>query len=86
LPVKVRTWIDKSGSSVAADAEAIGHLVTIILTADCPTWPRRKRMEQIVEHLFVETSDSIGFGPNRVASMPHAIGIILGQYLKTEEE
>lgn len=80
VPVEVFTTIGKAGSDISADAEAIGRLISLVL--------------QLGGHVSLITktlrgiggSSTVGFGPNRVSSMPDAIAKFLEEkYLKEEE-
>jgi len=72
----------KAGSETAAVSEAIGRLISYILRIASPVLPT-DRMSEIVRQLEgIGGGRSLGFGPNRVRSLPDGIGQVLAQYLR----
>jgi ribonucleoside-diphosphate reductase alpha chain len=75
----------KAGSETAAVSEAIGRLISYILRMASPIAPT-ERMREIVRQLIgIGGGRSLGFGPNRVRSLPDGIGQVLDQYLREKE-
>ncbi|MBI5842832.1 MAG: adenosylcobalamin-dependent ribonucleoside-diphosphate reductase [Chloroflexi bacterium] len=75
----------KAGSETAAVSEAIGRLISYILRIASPVMPT-DRMREIVRQLIgIGGGRSLGFGPNRVRSLPDGIGQVLDQYLREKE-
>ena len=75
----------KAGSETAAVSEAIGRLISYILRMAAPVAPT-ERMREIVRQLVgIGGGRSLGFGPNRVRSLPDGIGQVLDQYLREKE-
>ncbi|MBI5963169.1 MAG: adenosylcobalamin-dependent ribonucleoside-diphosphate reductase [Chloroflexi bacterium] len=75
----------KAGSEIAAVSEAIGRLVSYILRMASPVAPL-DRMREIVRQLIgIGGGRSLGFGPNRVRSLPDGIGQVLDQYLREKD-
>ena len=75
----------KAGSETAAVSEAIGRLISYILRIASPIKPT-DRMREIVRQLIgIGGGRSLGFGPNRVRSLPDGIGQVLDQYLREKE-
>ena len=75
----------KAGSETAAVSEAIGRLISYILRMASPIAPT-ERMHEIVRQLIgIGGGRSLGFGPNRVRSLPDGIGQVLDQYLREKE-
>jgi ribonucleoside-diphosphate reductase alpha chain len=75
----------KAGSETAAVSEAIGRLISYILRIASPVMPT-DRMREIVRQLTgIGGGRSLGFGPNRVRSLPDGIGQVLDQYLREKE-
>jgi ribonucleoside-diphosphate reductase alpha chain len=71
----------KAGSETAAVSEAIGRLVSYILRLASPIAPR-ERMAEVVRQLSgIGGGRSLGFGPNRVRSLPDGVGQVLDEYL-----
>ncbi len=71
----------KAGSEIAAVSEAIGRLISYILRMASPVAPVDRMREIIVQLLGIGGGRSLGFGANRVRSLPDGIGQILDQYL-----
>ena len=80
-PVEVFVNIGKAGSDVAAASEALGRLVTLFLKhAAIPSTERKVSM--LIDHLAnIGGSTSVGFGENRVTSVPDAIAKSLKKHL-----
>lgn len=75
----------KAGSETAAVSEAIGRLISYILRMAGPVVPT-DRMREIVRQLTgIGGGRSLGFGPNRVRSLPDGIGQALEHYLREKE-
>ena len=74
-PVELFAQIGKAGSDVAAFTEAIARLVSIGLRSGVDP-------QEIADQLMgIGGSRSIGFGPNRVRSVPDAIGQFIDEYV-----
>ncbi len=70
----------KSGSDVSAMADALGRMISFVLRIHSPV-PARERMREIVSELTgIGGSRSIGFGENRVRSVPDAIAKVLARH------
>lgn len=81
-PVELFAQIGKAGSDLSAFTEAIARLVSTALRSGVDP-------QEVADQLQgIGGSRSIGFGPNRVRSVPDAIGQFLDEYLKgvAEEE
>ena len=73
--------IGKAGSDVAALAEALGRLISVHLQIDSPL-TQNERAEEVGRQLrSIGGSTSIGFGENRVRSLPDAVGRALELYI-----
>ncbi len=72
----------KAGSETAAVSEAIGRLISYILRMASPIAPVDRMREVIVQLIGIGGGRSLGFGPNRVRSLPDGIGQVLDQYLR----
>jgi ribonucleoside-diphosphate reductase alpha chain len=84
-PFEVFINTAKAGSETAAVSEAIGRLISYILRLTSPIAPR-ERMREVVRQLAgIGGGRSLGFGPNRVRSLPDGIGQVLDAYLKAQE-
>jgi ribonucleoside-diphosphate reductase alpha chain len=75
----------KAGSDTAAVSEAIGRLISYILRLASPIAPR-ERLKEVVRQLSgIGGGRSLGFGPNRVRSLPDGVAQILDEYLQETE-
>lgn len=81
-PVEMFVNIGKAGSDVAAASEALGRLATLFLKhADEPN--TEKKVAYLVDHLSsIGGSSSVGFGENRVTSVPDAMAKSLRKHLE----
>lgn len=71
----------KAGSEIAAVSEAIGRLISYILRMASPIAPVDRMREIVVQLIGIGGGRSLGFGPNRVRSLPDGIGQVLDGYL-----
>lgn len=70
----------KSGSDLMALADALGRMISFVLRIHSPV-PARERMREIVSELAgIGGSRSIGFGADRVRSLPDAISKVLAKH------
>lgn len=72
----------KAGSETAAVSEAIGRLISYILRMASPVAPLDRMREVVIQLIGIGGGRSLGFGPNRVRSLPDGIGQVLDQYLR----
>jgi len=75
----------KAGSEIAAVSEAIGRLISYILRMASPVAPLDRMREIVVQLIGIGGGRSLGFGPNRVRSLPDGIGQVLEQYLNEKD-
>ncbi|OGH05170.1 MAG: ribonucleoside-diphosphate reductase [Candidatus Levybacteria bacterium RBG_16_35_11] len=79
-PFEVFITVGKSGSDVAAMADALGRMISVTLRLNGDL-PPRERIRQIVAHLIgIGGAKSIGFGTNRVRSLPDAVAKVLATH------
>ncbi|MBL8100079.1 MAG: adenosylcobalamin-dependent ribonucleoside-diphosphate reductase [Anaerolineales bacterium] len=71
----------KAGSEIAAVSETIGRLISYILRMASPIAPVDRMREIVVQLIGIGGGRSLGFGPNRVRSLPDGIGQVLDGYL-----
>lgn len=70
----------KSGSDLMALADALGRMISFVLRIYSPV-PSRERVREIVSELTgIGGSKSVGFGLNRVRSLPDAIAKVLANH------
>jgi ribonucleoside-diphosphate reductase alpha chain len=73
-PFEVFMSLGKAGGALMADVEAIGRLISLALRSGIP-------LKEIHRQLRGISSDrAIGLGPNKVLSVPDAVGIALEKY------
>lgn len=71
----------KAGSDTAAVSEAIGRLISYVLRLASPVEPAR-RLEEVIRQLSgIGGGRPLGFGPNRVRSLPDGVAQVLEDYL-----
>ncbi len=79
-PFEVFITTAKAGSETAAVSEAIGRLISYILRLASPVAPRERLAEVVSQLAGIGGGRSIGFGPNRVASLPDGVARALAEY------
>jgi ribonucleoside-diphosphate reductase alpha chain len=85
-PLEAFVNIGSSGSDVMAFAEALGRLISLVLRVPSPL-TQREKIQQIVDQLSgIGGSRSVGFGINRVLSLPDALAQVLNSYATDLEE
>ncbi len=85
-PFEVFLTTGKAGSEIFAVSEAIGRLISYTLRLASPVAPR-ERLEEVARQLNgIGGGRPMGFGPNRVLSLPDAVGRALSDYLAAESE
>ncbi len=75
----------KAGSETAAVSEAIGRLISYILRMAGPIVPTDRMREVARQLMGIGGGRSLGFGPNRVRSLPDGIGQVLDHYLREKD-
>jgi ribonucleoside-diphosphate reductase alpha chain len=87
-PFEVFVSVGKAGSDTMAVAEAMGRLISLILRMPSPFTPTR-RVEEILGQLSgIGGGRPLGFGAQRVLSLPDGIARVLAEHLgqvKVEE-
>lgn len=85
-PFEVFVDIGKGGSDIKAMAEALGRLASLVLRVSSPLTPR-ERIQEIVSQLSgIGGPRSMGFGRNRVRSLPDALAQALEEQYLLEDE
>lgn len=78
-PVELFAQIGKAGSDVSAFTEGLARLISLALRAGVDP-------HEVADQLWgIGGSRSVGFGPNRVRSVPDAIGQFLTEWLREHE-
>lgn len=81
-PFEVFISSGKTGSDVRAISDALGMMISLNLRLNSMLSPR-ERVRTIVEKLTgIGGAKSIGFGPNRVRSLPDAVAKVLAQHFQ----
>jgi len=65
--------VGKAGSDVTAMAEALGRLISLVLRISSPITPTDRIRKVAAELIGIGGARSLGFGENRVRSLPDAI-------------
>jgi ribonucleoside-diphosphate reductase alpha chain len=81
-PFEVFVNTAKAGSDTAAVSEAIGRLISYILRLASPIEPRARLKEVFRQLAGIGGGRSLGFGPNRVRSLPDGVAHALDEYLE----
>lgn len=82
-PFEVFINVAKVGSDVAADAEGIGRLISLILRMPSPLTPKQRAQAIIAQLKGIGSGRPMGFGKNRVMSLPDAIAQTLEEHIGT---
>jgi ribonucleoside-diphosphate reductase alpha chain len=85
-PFEVFINTAKAGSETAAVSEAIGRLISYTLRLASPVAPRDRLKEVVRQLAGIGGGRSLGFGPNRVRSLPDGVAQTLAEYLDNTEE
>lgn len=80
-PFEVFISTAKAGTDISAISEAIGRLVSFVLRIASPVAPRERLAEVVRQLDGIGGSRSLGFGPNRVRSLPDGVSRALANYL-----
>ncbi len=76
----------KAGSDTAAVSEAIARLVSYILRLISPVEPSKRLRDVISQLNGIGGGRPLGFGPNRVRSLPDGLAQIMTDYIQGREE
>ena len=78
-PFEVFMSLGKAGGALMADVEAIGRLISLALRSGVP-------LPEIYRQLRGISSDrAVGLGPNKVMSVPDAIGIAIEKWMQEKQ-
>ncbi|HEY9226965.1 MAG TPA: vitamin B12-dependent ribonucleotide reductase [Gemmatimonadaceae bacterium] len=73
-PFEVFLTLGKAGGSAMADAEAMGRMISLALRSGIPFMEIHKQLRGI------SSDRAVGLGPNKVLSVPDAIGIAIEEW------
>ena len=80
-PFEVFMHTSKAGSETYAVSEAMGRLISYILRLSSPV-PAAERLTEVVNQLSgIGGGRPMGFGPNRILSLPDGVARVLAEYL-----
>jgi len=80
-PFEVFMQVGKAGSDTAAVTEALGRLISLVLRLPSPLSPA-ERLQEVVDQLAgIGGGRQLGFGRNRVRSLPDAVAQCLAEFL-----
>jgi ribonucleoside-diphosphate reductase alpha chain len=85
-PFEVFVNTAKAGSETAAVSEAIGRLISYTLRMVSPITPRERLKEVWRQLSGIGGGRPLGFGPNRVRSLPDGVAQAIEEYLKNSEQ
>jgi ribonucleoside-diphosphate reductase alpha chain len=71
----------KAGSETAAVSEALGRMISYVLRMESPIAPRERLLEVVRQLAGIGGGRPMGFGPNRVLSLPDGVARVLAEYL-----
>jgi ribonucleoside-diphosphate reductase alpha chain len=78
-PFEVFMSLGKAGGALMADVEALGRLISLALRSGIP-------MKELHRQLRGISSDrAIGLGPNKVLSVPDAVGIAIEKWMQDKQ-
>jgi ribonucleoside-diphosphate reductase alpha chain len=84
-PFEVFIQTAKAGSDTAAVSEAIGRLISYTLRLSSAI-PPRDRLEEVIKQLSgIGGGRPMGFGSNRVLSLPDGVAQALNEYLSSND-
>ncbi len=84
-PFEVFVNVAKVGSDVAADAEGLGRLVSLVLRMPSPLTPAQRAEAVIAQLRGIGSGRQMGFGKNRVMSLPDAVAQVLEEHIGSDE-
>ena len=84
-PFEVFINTAKAGSETAAVSEAIGRMISYILRLTSPVEPLNRLREVVRQLSGIGGGRSLGFGPNRVRSLPDGVGQVIEMYLREKD-
>ncbi len=79
-PVELFVNVGKAGSDVTAMAEALGRLASLMLRIASPITPMDRVHKIASELIGIGGARSLGFGENRVRSLPDAVAKVIDRH------
>ncbi|MCK9286023.1 MAG: adenosylcobalamin-dependent ribonucleoside-diphosphate reductase [Sphaerochaetaceae bacterium] len=84
-PFEIFINVAKVGSDVSADAEGLGRLISLILRMPSPLTPKQRTQAVIAQLRGIGSGRPMGFGKNKVMSLPDAVAQVLEEHLGLEQ-
>jgi ribonucleoside-diphosphate reductase alpha chain len=81
-PFEVFITVGKSGSDVAAMADALGRMISLNLRINGVLAPRERIRQVVAQLIGIGGARSVGFGENKVRSLPDAIAKVLSKHFE----
>ena len=81
-PIEMFINVGKAGSDITAVAEALGRTVSTALRFRGELTPRQRAIEIAGQLSGIGGRRSVGFGPNKIRSLPDAVAFALSNHLK----
>jgi ribonucleoside-diphosphate reductase alpha chain len=78
-PFDVFINLGKAGGAAMADAEAMGRLISLALRSGIPIAEVRRQLRGI------SSDRAVGLGPNKVSSVPDAVGLALDDWIRARQ-
>jgi ribonucleoside-diphosphate reductase alpha chain len=79
-PLEMFVNVGKAGSDVTAMAEAVGRLISLIFRISSPISPMERAHKVAAELIGIGGARSMGFGENRVRSLPDAVAKVIDRH------
>lgn len=79
-PLEMFINVGKAGSDVTAMAEALGRLISLIFRISSPITPMERAHKVAAEMIGIGGARSLGFGENRVRSLPDAVAKVIDRH------
>jgi ribonucleoside-diphosphate reductase alpha chain len=80
-PFEVFMHTSKAGSETYAVSEAMGRLISYTLRLTSPVSPTERLTEVVNQLNGIGGGRPLGFGPNRILSLPDGVARVLAEYL-----
>lgn len=81
-PFEVFITVGKSGSDVTAMADALGRMISLNLRINGTLAPRERIRQVVAQLIGIGGARSIGFGAQKVLSLPDAVAKVLSRHFE----
>jgi len=85
-PIEIFINVGKAGSDITAVAEALGRTVSTALRFRGALTPRERAIEIAKQLSGIGGRRSVGFGANRIRSLPDAVAVAISTHLNLKED